>query len=159
MLDDFDRKDPHNKDFYAPARADFKAYVQGLRHEEPGVSLPEGYVSCSHRWLVLPPGDVVGVCRLRHRIDTQFLSQHGGHIGYDVAPSMRRHGYGHLAMAVALHEARRIGLTRVLLCAAEDNAASRAVIERAGGIHESTSYSEFWKERLSKYWVAVAAEA
>jgi predicted acetyltransferase len=159
MLDDFDTNDPYNSEFYAPARAGFRAYVQSLEDEEAGVNLREGYVPCTHRWLLSPTGQVIGVARVRHRIDTPFLAQHGGHVGYDIAPSMRRRGYGHFAMSVALLEARRLGITRLLLCASEDNAPSRAVIERAGGILESTSHSEYWNERLCKYWVTVPAEA
>jgi predicted acetyltransferase len=159
MLDDFDANDPHNTEFYAPARSNFSAYIQSLLDEEAGRNLPEGYVPCTHRWLVSSGGKVVGVTRLRHNIDTPFLAEHGGHIGYDVAPSERRKGYGRLALSVALREARRIGLGRVLLYAAEDNAPSKATIERAGGQLECTSFSEFWNERLCKYWLAVPAEA
>ena len=159
MLDDFDAHDLSNAEFYAPARRDFGAYVQSLKDEEAGVNLPEGFVPCTHRWLMSSTGEIVGVTRVRHNIDTPFLAEHGGHIGYDVAPSKRRRGYGHLAMAVGLREARVAGLDRVLLFASEDNAPSRATIERAGGTLESTSYSEFWKERLCKYWVTVSAEA
>lgn len=159
MLDDFDKNDPHNTEFYAPARSNFKAYVQSLKDEEAGTNLPDGFVPCTHRWLLDASGHIVGVARLRHRIDTPFLANHGGHIGYDVAPSMRRQGYGHFALAVALKEAQRLSLIRVLLYAGEDNRPSRATIEHAGGVLEATSYSEFWNERLCRYWVAVSAEA
>jgi predicted acetyltransferase len=159
MLDDFDANDPQNAEFYSPARVDFRAYVQSLKDEEAGVNLPDGYVPCTHRWLLSPAGQLAGVVRVRHRIDTPFLAENGGHVGYDVAPSMRRLGYGHFAMAVALREAERLGVAKVLLYTSEDNAPSRAVIERAGGDLESISYSEFWNERLCKYWVAVQAEA
>ena len=159
MLEDFELNDPENAAFYAPAREDFEKYVGALLDEEAGLNLKENYVPCSHRWLVSPAYEVVGVARTRHRIDTPFLAENGGHIGYDVAPSSRRKGYGHQALAVALREARRLGLSRVLLYAAEENLASRAVIERGGGILESVAFSDFWQEQLCKYWVSVPAEA
>ena len=155
MLADFEARDPRNAEHYAPARSDFAAYVQGLLDEERGKNLRAGWVPCTHRWLIGPAGAVVGVARLRHSINTPFLAENGGHIGYDVAPSQRRKGYGHCALSTALFEARRIGLTRVLLCTGQDNAASRAVIERQGGELESVSYSEFWGEQLCRYWVRV----
>ena len=133
MLDDFAERDPHNTDFYAPARGDFDAYVRSLLDEEQGLNLREGWVPCTHRWLVTSNNAVAGVARLRHRIDTPFLLQDSGHIGYDVAPSYRGRGYGHVALRVSLDEAARRGISRVLLYASEHNSASRAVIERAGG--------------------------
>jgi predicted acetyltransferase len=155
MLDDFDARDPHNTAFYAPARQDFAQYVQSLLDEEAGRNLPDGFVPCTHRWLVEPNGEVVGVTRLRQRIDTPALAENSGHIGYDVAPSKRRRGYGHLALAVALAEARRLGIARALLYIDEGNAASRATAERAGGVLEAVAWSEFWQERVCKYWIEV----
>jgi predicted acetyltransferase len=155
MLGDFEAKDAPNAEVYAPARSDFAGYVEALTNEERGLNLRPGWVPCTHRWLVDAACAIVAVVRLRHSIDTPFLAENGGHVGYDVAPSHRRKGYGHLALATALGEARRIGLTRVLLCAGQGNAASRAVIERAGGALESITYSAFWREHLCRYWVQV----
>jgi predicted acetyltransferase len=158
MLDDFDERDPHNAEFYAPARDDFRKYVQSLLDEENGFNLRHGWVPCTHRWLASPNGVVAGVSRLRHRVDTPFLLEEAGHVGYDIAPSQRGNGYGHIALRVALDEAVRLRLPEVLLYTSEDNAASRKVIERAGGVLESVTYSEFWKERMCKYWLRVSSE-
>lgn len=158
MLADFDQSDPANGEFYAPAREDFPAYVQSLRDEERGVGLREGWVPCTHRWLVDADGAVVGVTRLRHRIDTPFLWESAGHIGYDVAPSHRGKGHGHQTLRIGLSVARSIGLQRVLLLTGEGNAASRSVIERQGGKLESVAFSEFWGEQLCRYWVEVPSQ-
>jgi predicted acetyltransferase len=155
MLADFDARDAANAAFYAPARADFSAYVRNLLDEERGLNLREGWVPCTHRWLLGPGRAVVGVARLRHHIGTPFLANHGGHIGYDVAPSRRGRGHGHAVLRAALVEARVVGLRRVLLYTAAANAASRAVIERQGGALEAISYSAHWKEHLCKYWIEV----
>ena len=158
MLEDFDANDRSNAEFYAPAKDDFDAYVESLLDEEQGLNLREGWVRCTHRWLVDERNSIVGVTRLRHRVDTPFLAENGGHIGFDVRPSSRGRGFGHLAMQVSLERAVRLHIPRVLLFAAEDNLASRAVIERAGGVLEKVSYSGFWNAMLCKYWVS-AAEA
>lgn len=158
MLDDFEQHDRPNSAFYAPARDDFQAYVQSLLDDELGLNLREGWVPCTHRWLLPTDNVVAGVTRLRHRIDTPFLRRDGGHIGYDVAPSHRGRGYGHFALGVALDEAARRGISRVLLFTAEDNLPSRAVIESAGGVLDAVSYSTFWGERLCEYWVTVGLE-
>jgi predicted acetyltransferase len=159
LLADFDALDSANSEFYAPAKTEFPAYVQSLLDEERGLNLREGWVPCTHRWLVAHTGEMVGVTRLRHNIDTPFLAAHGGHIGYDVAPSHRGSGHGHLALHAALQEAVRLGIPRVLLYTAENNAPSRAVIARQGGELESIAFSEFWNEQLCTYWVSVPRRA
>ena len=158
MVSDFERLDPANADFYAAARQDFRAYVKQLREEEQGLNLPSGWVPCTHRWIV-SEDQVVGVARLRHNIETAFLSENGGHIGYDVMPSARGKGLGHFALRTALEEASRIGLRRTLLFTGETNAPSRAVIEAAGGVLESIGYSDFWSEMLCRYWIELPSGA
>jgi predicted acetyltransferase len=139
MLNDFDALDPKHGEHYAPARLDFAAYVRGLEDQEAGINLPQGHVPCTHRWLVTSDSTIVGVTRVRHSIATPFLAAHAGHIGYDVA----------------LGEAHRIGIIRVLVFTAQDNATSRAIIERAGGLLESVAYSDYWGEQECKYWIPV----
>ena len=155
MLDDYDARDPENGEFYAPARVDFDAYVRALRDEERGIGLPEGYVPCSHRWLTDEGREIVGVARVRHNIDPPFLAEEAGHIGYDVPPSRRGRGYGVASLRAALAEARRVGLTRVLLCCDADNPASWHTIEACGGVLEREFHSQFFERLVRRYWIEV----
>jgi predicted acetyltransferase len=61
MLHDFEINDPEHATFYAPARKDFEKYVQSLADEELGLNLKENFVPCSHRWLLSPAQELVGV--------------------------------------------------------------------------------------------------
>jgi predicted acetyltransferase len=155
MVEDFDAHDPEHADFYALAKQDFGRYVQTLLDEERGANIREGYVPCTHRWLMEGTSAVIGVARLRHNIDTPFLAKEAGHIGYDVAPSWRGRGYGHRVLQAALGEAQALGMCRVLLFADEDNQPSRKTIERQGGRLESITFSEHWQQRLCRYWIEV----
>lgn len=77
-------------------------------------------------------GRIVGTIRVRHAL-TEALWQNGGNIGYEVRPSLRNHGYATRMLALALDEARALGLRWVLLTVDPDNAASVRVIEKNGG--------------------------
>jgi predicted acetyltransferase len=156
MVADFESRDPENATFYAAAKRGFEEYVQSLLDEELGLNLAEDRVPCTHRWL-LDEGAVAAVTGLRHNIDTPFLANEGGHIGYDVAPSWRGQGYGHMALQAALGEARTLGIGRVLLLADESNEASRRTIVRQGGELESIVFSEHWGQRVCRYWIRVSA--
>jgi len=156
MLDDYDARDPENGESYSSARADFAAYVQGLHDEERGIGLPAGCVPCSHRWLTDERREIVGVARVRHTIDTPFLAEEAGHIGYDVPPSRRGRGHGVASLRAGLDEARRLGLARVLLCCDARNLASWRTIEACGGVLEREARSELFQCLVRRYWVEIA---
>jgi predicted acetyltransferase len=159
MLDDYDAHDPENGKHYSAGRIAFGAYVQRLCDEERGLNLPEGYVPCSHRWLLDEARTIIGVVRVRHNIDTPFLAQEGGHIGYDVPPVHRGRGYGSASLRAGLAEARRLGLQRVLLCCDDHNPASWRTIESCGGVQERTFHSHIFGCLLRRYWIELGAEA
>jgi predicted acetyltransferase len=156
MLADYEARDPENGGFYAPGRIDFDAYVERLRRDELGLDLPPGYVPCSHRWLVDAAGTMVGVVRVRHRIDTPFLAEDGGHIGYDVPPSLRGRGYGTACLVAGLGEAQALGLARVLLCVDAHNVPSWRTVERCGGALEVERWSDAYQCLVRRYWISVA---
>lgn len=156
MLDDYEAHEPKNGEHYAAARGDFATYVQFLLDEERGVHLVPGHVPCTHRWLVDDGGDIGGVVRIRHTIDTDFLREEGGHIGYDVPPSRRGHGNGTACLRAGLEAARELGLPRVLLVADTDNAASWRIIEKCGGVLEVERVSAYYGVMIRRYWIDVA---
>lgn len=157
MLDDYDRFDPENGAFYADARENFSAYVDLLHDQERGVRLPRGFVPCSTRWLI-DGGEIVGIVRVRHNIDTPMLAEEFGHIGYDVPPSKRRRGYGVATLRAGLDCARGLGVTNVLLFADSCNPASWKTIERCDGVLESEQVSEHYKLLVRRYRIELCEQ-
>jgi predicted acetyltransferase len=74
----------------------------------------------------------IGTLVIRHEL-TPELAEVGGHIGYHVVAPWHRQGHATRMLADGLHHARRIGLDRALLTCAEDNVASKRVIQTNGG--------------------------
>jgi len=132
---------------------DVAVFVRRCRDDAAGRNLPEGRVAGSTFWLVRG-GRIIGQVRLRHSL-TESLRKHGGHIGYEVRPSERRKGYASRMLAMALHKARRMGLTRLLLTCDRGNAASRRVIQKNGGVFEDEVEAEGQVNR--RYWIDIGA--
>ena len=131
--------------------SDFPRYVAALLAEQGGPPTEPGRVPASVFWLV-DAETYVGRVNLRHRLN-QRLRRLGGHIGYEIRPSLRRRGYGTRALALALEQARALGLGRVLLVCAEDNAGSRRVIEANGGNLEGIFRVRERQEPVCRYWI------
>jgi len=106
-------------------------------------------------WLIIDE-QFAGEARIRHHL-TDALLQYGGHIGYDIRPSMRKRGFGTLQCRLALHEAYKIGIKSALITCDDDNIGSIKIIEANGGILENTVDNG----RLSltrRYWVPILTE-
>ena len=130
---------------------DFPAYLERVLAEQGRPPTEPGRVPATVFWLV--DGETyVGRVNLRHRL-TPRLRRLGGHIGYEIRPSLRRLGYGTQALALALERARALGLRRVLLVCAEDNAGSRRIIEANGGGLEGTFRVRERREPVCRYWI------
>lgn len=96
---------------------------------------------------------MVGVCNIRHDLKQDFLVNIAGHIGYSIHPSERQKGYATEQLRLALLEAKKLGIDRVLVTAADWNLASQKTILANGGILENTYYDDNDKETMLRYWV------
>lgn len=115
---------------YEKLEQHFDEFVENcLAHETDPVP---GAVPQTDYWLIAD-GDYAGTVRLRHFLN-DGLERFGGHIGYEIRPSRRRRGYGKLICHLALEEARKRGITKVLITCDDDNIGSQKIIEHNGGV-------------------------
>ena len=138
---------------YRDAAHNVPAFVDTCGDHSVGRNLPAEWVPQTTFWLVRDARTILGCSRLRHSL-TQFLAERGGHIGYDVRPSERRKGYGTRILQLTLPEARKLGLTKVLITADDANVASWRIIEKNGGQREpGLLLSE--SGALRRYWIDI----
>ncbi|MFB9239111.1 GNAT family N-acetyltransferase [Plantactinospora siamensis] len=113
----------------------FARFVAELRAQAlPESPRPAGYVPSTTLWWV-DGAEYLGRIAVRHRL-TPSLLEFGGHIGYDVRPTARRRGHATAMLRAVRPVARELGIDPALLTCDVDNAVSRRVIERNGGVFE-----------------------
>ena len=143
--------------FAAPppvAEDDCAAFVDAVlaaEDSDPGDrtgATPSGRVPNTHFW-VAEGDELVGYLHLRHELNEWLLDQ-GGHIGYSVRPSRRRQGHATRALALGVRRAHELGIERVLVTCDDDNAGSRATIERCGGMLEDV------RGEKRRYWITTS---
>jgi predicted acetyltransferase len=133
---------------------DFAAFVEKELSYALGLNLPEGYVPETTFWLI-EHDEFLGRISIRHQIN-EHLKKIGGHIGYDIRPSKRKHGYGNKILELALPKAKGLGIQRALLTCDATNVASRKIIERNGGLLEDqVPNPETGVDKL-RYWIDVS---
>jgi len=132
---------------------DFGEYVSRLHDAALGVGLKKGLVPYDTYWLMDEKEDTIyGVSRLRHMLNP-VSHKEGGHIGYDVPPSLRNAGNATELLRQTIIKARSKGIYRVLLTCDADNAASARVIEKNGGALENQVISSFTNKLVNRYWI------
>ena len=135
---------------YVPALNDFPAYLRKIADGRLDAQ-PEGRVPGTELWLE-DSGRIVACIRLRYRL-TPALEREGGHVGYDVRPTMRCLGYGTELLRLALPVLREHGISRVLITCDDDNVGSARIIERNGGVLSGKGISDESGKWVRQYWI------
>ena len=130
-----------------------RAWLDEVERFSRPETVPEGKVLSTQFILVRAEDErLLGMLQLRHYLN-DYLETYAGHIGYSVRPSERRKGYARRMLAMALPEARALGLARVMISCADDNEASRRTILANGGVYESSVWEPDEHETLERYWI------
>lgn len=129
----------------------FDEFVKNKIEEAKGLHLPEGWVPATELWLI-DDHEFIGRINIRHSL-TEHLLKIGGHIGYWIRPSKRNMGYGKEILKLALPEAKKLGITEVLLTCDDTNIGSQRIIEANGGVLENTVDNGSDHPRKRRYWI------
>ena len=146
----------------------FAAYLQRLLDWEDATKIPPEWVTTSVYWLVVDEptteteeqrnnedeGIYIGRLNLRHEL-TKSLYEVGGHIGYEIRPSMRQQGYGKEILRLGLEKAREHGLQHVLITCDETNIGSKKIIEANGGRFQNAVAQEGSPVKKLRYWITI----
>ena len=114
---------------------EFRSWLAAKQRESEAVELMDGWKVPSTTFWLYADGVPVGFGSVRHFL-TDTLRKAGGHIGYGIAPAYRGRGYGNEILRLLLIEAKKRGIGRALVTIHKDNAASRAVALKNGGVIE-----------------------
>jgi predicted acetyltransferase len=140
--------------FLSAAGMDYPRFVARCQNYE---QVDAGKVPQVDFFLLRDGATILGWSGLRLRL-TPNLEDIGGHIGYRIRPTERRKGYGTRILAMTLAEARKLGLSDLLLTCDSDNIGSRRIIERNGGQLASESVSPQSGVLVARYWIRIHAD-
>lgn len=130
----------------------FEKFVKNKVEEAKGLHLPKGWVPATELWLI-DDDKFIGWVNIRHSL-TEHLFKIGGHIGYWIRPSERNKGYGKKILKLAVFEATKLGITKILITCDETNIWSRKIIEAIGGILENVVSNGNGHPQKRRYWIS-----
>ncbi|KAF1302858.1 GNAT family N-acetyltransferase [Enterococcus saccharolyticus] len=126
------------------------AVLEKMRKEQPPVELAP-----SETWLIIDKGTLVGMSNLRFRLCNDYLEAFGGHIGYSVHPNYRKQGYGTQILRATLLEAKKRGMTELLVTCNDNNIGSAKIIEANHGQLEKKVLDTTNQEIIRRYWITL----
>ena len=135
--------------------ADFETFIKELSTEkgyphqpyqdwvEP---VPETVV-----WLV-KDDQYIGTVDIRHRLNWH-LEKWGGHVHFNIRPSMRGMGFGKKILKKAIPIINYLGIDKALITVPTDNEAAIKAIEACGGEFEDETQATDKFPAMRRYWL------
>lgn len=114
-------------------KLDYDEWLAHLRNNECESTVSDGWVESETFFAVNENGRIVGIIDFRHNLNTAFLSEFGGHVGYAVRPTERRKGYCTQMLNLIKKHAAKMGVKNLMLSCYADNTASLKTMLKCGG--------------------------
>ena len=124
--------------------SNFEGAVKNILAKEPGEIV---------YWLI-DDGSFVGRVSIRPVINDYMLN-HNGQIGYEIRPTKRQRGYGSKILKLALVQAKKMQLDKLLITCEADNTASIRIIEKNGGVFLDKTFDESISGFILRYWIQI----
>lgn len=131
----------------------FADFIQILDNYEKA-NVDKQYASQTSYFVVNENNKLIGGASIRHYLTIDGYN-YGGHIGYGVRPSEREKGYGTQILKLALEEAKKLKIYKVLLVCLETNMGSNKVIQKCGGILEN-QVKDSDDSIINRYWIDIS---
>jgi predicted acetyltransferase len=111
---------------------EFCAYLDRVAAYKSAEKVPPGKVTSTF-FVAEIDGKIAGRLSIRHELN-DFLALTGGHIGYGVVPEFRGKGVATAMLRYGINFCRDLGIEQIYITCRVTNLASRAVIEKCGGV-------------------------
>ncbi len=134
-----------NNIFNGMSYEEFKKELVVRNDESENLNIGEDRVPQTLFWMYAD-NEPVGFVKIRHYLN-DYLEKHSGHMGYTISPKYQGKGYATKMVELALMEAKKLGIDKILITCDKNNFASRRVAEKNGGILESdVEFCRYWIE-------------
>ncbi|HEX2985913.1 MAG TPA: GNAT family N-acetyltransferase [Caproiciproducens sp.] len=130
----------------------FSQYLKSLKSFESEDTCPGNFVPGTTYFYADGSGRILGAINIRHRLN-DYLMKFGGHIGYGIRPSERRKGHAEHMLALALRQAKTLGIKSALVTCDSKNTGSSKTILHNGGVLENEVPDE--GRIIQRYWIEI----
>ena len=156
-IEAFEEYKQHNVSSYGFSDAATVNILEKFDNYKTERNLRPDRVGAHFFWLVDDDKDYfIGEISIRHNLNAA-LEKYGGHIGYGIRFSEWNKGFGTLMLKLALIEAKKIGLSKVLVTCDDSNAASARVMEKNGFVLGDIIKNNFDGKSFAtrRYWKTI----